>query len=172
MNVTKLEKIDSGEFVMQIKDKYVIGFIAGLLAVIPMDILDYSIYGLLKMLGYTHILYADYTAAAILQGQPSRNLFEFICGQIFHMVHCGLMGSLYIFILHLSKEGSTLFRGWLIGVITWFLAFLTGVMFKIDLFVEAQMHTVLSDLITSSIYGIFLALVLEKLFHMQPLKEV
>lgn len=146
-----------------LKDKYFVGFLAGLVAVIPMDVLDYLNYVILKTWGYKHILYADYASAALLQGHASKNLFEFMSGQLFHIIHCGMVGSLYVFMLYLTREPSNVFKGWLCGALTWFTAFLTGVYFRIELYVQAEMYTVLSDLLTSSLFGIVLAIAFYKL---------
>lgn len=147
------------------KDKYFIGFLSGLIAAIPMNVMDYLIYILLKILGYQHIVYADYATATLLEGKASFNVFELISGQVFQIIHCGIVGSLYVFLLYVLKERSNLFKGWLIGIITWFIAYLTGVHDQIDLFIMTEMYNVVANLLTTSIFGITMALVFNKLWR-------
>jgi hypothetical protein len=147
------------------KDKYFIGFLAGIIASVPMDVLDFLIYIIFKILGYQHIVYADYATATLLEGKVSFNMFELVAGQVFQIIHCGIVGSIYVVLLYVLKERSNLFKGWLIGIITWFIAYLTGVHDRIELFMMTEMYNVLANLLTSSVFGISMALVFQKLWR-------
>lgn len=143
-------------------DKYKISFLSGLLAGVILDVLDYLSFLIQKVFHIKHILYADYMVAALLQGKPPHNIFEFICGQFFHLVFTGAIGCVYILVLTFIHEKNTIFKGWLIsGIGVWFITFTIGVLYKIELFVKAQMNTVLSDFITASIFGIVLSIIYE-----------
>lgn len=136
-------------------DKYQKSFLSGVLAGVILDIFDYISYFIQKLFHIKHITYPNYMAAALLQGKPARNVFEFLSGQFFHLVFTGCIGCVYIFILTSIREKNTAFKGWLIGGIgTWFFTFMIGVLYKIELFVAAEMNTVISNFITASIFGI------------------
>jgi hypothetical protein len=138
--------------------KFKVAFLSGLVSGVLMDIFDYTIYLILKAFGIKHILYADYMVAALLQGKPSANAFEFISGQFFHLIFTGTIGCLYIYIITRLGEKNDLFKGWLIGGIgVWFVAFMIGVLYKIELYVAAEMLTVICDFFTASLYGIILS---------------
>lgn len=147
------------------KDKYFIGFLSGVIAAIPMDVLDFLIYIFFKILGYQHIVYADYATATLLEGKVSFNMFELACGQLFQIIHCGIVGSIYVALLYAFKERSNLFKGWLIGIITWFIAYLTGVHDHIELFMITEMYNVLANLLTSTVFGLSMALIFQKLWR-------
>lgn len=141
-------------------DKYKISFLSGVLAGVILDVADYISFLIQKSFQIKHILYADYMTAALLQGKPSKNVFEFLCGQFFHLIFTGFIGCVYIFVLTAIREKNTIFKGWLIsGIGVWFIAFLIGVLYKIELFVKVQMNTVLSDFFTASIFGIALSII-------------
>lgn len=145
-------------------DKYQIAFISGTLAGILLDALDAASLVIQRAFGLRHILYLDYLAAMLLHGQPAQGVFEVVCAQFFHLMFTGAIGCVYIALLTLLKDKNSVFKGWLIaGVGIWFSAFMTGVLYRISLFVQAEMNSVLSDFITASIFGIALALIYEHL---------
>jgi hypothetical protein len=139
-------------------DKYKISFLSGVLSGVILDILDYISFLIQNLFKLKHILYADYMIAALLQGKPPQNIFEFLSGQFFHLIFTGSIGCIYIFILTSIREKNTIFKGWLFGGNgVWFVAYMIGVLYKIELFIKAQINTVLSDFCTASIFGIALA---------------
>lgn len=147
-------------------DKYQIALISGILAGMILDVADALSFLIQKAVGLHHILFQDYMVAALLHGKPSQTVFEFICGQFFHLMFTGVIGCFYVVILAFIKEKNSVFKGWLIpGILVWFVTFMIGMLYRIELFVNAEINTVLSDFLTASIFGIAFALIYERLIH-------
>lgn len=140
------------------QDKYKIAFISGMIAGFFMDIGDYLFYFLFKLFGLKHILHAEYMIAMILKGVAPENYFELISGQLIHILFTGILACFYIFVISFMRAKNNLFRGWLMaGVGIWFSIFVVAILFKVKLFTDASIFTVIADFFTASTFGILTA---------------
>lgn len=136
---------------MIVTDKFTRGFLAGLIGGISMDIVDYisSIFNIVK------VTYADW-AGYMLFGEKPRNILEITVGLIGHIFFCGILGVLFAYLIVAVKFKYLLFKAWIFGLTIWTIMYSISVLAHLYDLSILYLDTVLSDMVTSSIFGLSL----------------
>ena len=137
-----------------IKDRIASGFIAGLLAGIVMNIIDYISYFLIKF--DTRELLLDWTAV-MLFGRLAQSLPEFILAQVAQIFFAGFLGIVFSYALLKLTSGHYLLKGWIYGVITWFFIYAVTIAFQVPLLKTHFFEAVATNIVAASAYGLILA---------------
>ncbi len=147
-------------------DRFLNGFIAGFLGGIAMSILNLiSFYAL----NITEMLYLDW-ASVMIFGYRFATPLEAVIGQAGQLIFSGLTGILFAFLLSLVSSRYYLFKGWLYGLTVWFGSYALTTIFKVTPLIPVKPDTVMSNMVTASVYGLVLAESLRRLSARQKLK--
>ncbi|MFZ5944765.1 MAG: hypothetical protein ACOYVD_11680 [Bacillota bacterium] len=134
------------------KDRITSGFIAGIVAALAMNIVDW--------LGYLVGLYDERLlnwASMMTLGRLPNNLFEVMFTQIEQIVFSGFLGIPFALILLKLTSGNYLFKGWLYGVIANEGIYAISILLKLDNFTTHTLNATISHFLSASVYGITLA---------------
>lgn len=140
-------------------DRFVNGFIAGMLGGILMSVLNIiSFY----VLGIAELLYLDW-AAVLIFGYRYATFLEAVIGQMGQLLFAAAAGVLFAYLLPLISSKYYLFKGWIYGLLIWFGTYAVTTLFKVTPLIPIKADTVLSNIFTASVYGLILAEVLRRL---------
>lgn len=137
-------------------DKFVRGYIAGLLASFVMMAINLVSFSL----GIAKVRYLD-VSAVILWGDMPKSLWEAVFAQLIAMFFCGLIGISFAYLLpklgtnYRGLKGATYTAAFL------FILYAMGMFFKVPLLEKAAPETCLSNLVSSSIFGLVLDRILQ-----------
>ena len=140
------------------KDRVTASFIAGIIAAIAMNIVDW--------IGYSLGLYGERLldwAAVAIYGRLAENVYEVVFAQIAQIIFSGFVGIIFAFLLLKLTSENYIIKGWLFGVFAWFGLYAISSAIRLPTLETHEFNAVFSHFITSSIYGIVLALVLNRL---------
>ena len=140
------------------KDCFTNGFIAGLLGGIVMSILDLVLF----FLGVVEILYLDW-ASVLIFGYRFATLLEAAIGQLGQLFFSAAVGVLFAYLLSLTSSRYYLFKGWVYGLVVWFGSYSIIQLFKVTPLTPVNPDTVISNIVTASVYGLVLAESLRRL---------
>jgi hypothetical protein len=147
-------------------DRFTNGLIAGLVAGVVMSIFDLISH---FVLGITEILYLDWAAVLIL-GYRYSTFLEAVIGQIGQLFFSAIMGVLFAFLLALTSSRYYWLKGWVYGLVVWFGAYAVVKLFQVTPLIPIKPDTVLSDMVTASVYGLVLAEALRRLENTEKQK--
>lgn len=140
------------------KDRVTSGFIAGIIAGVAMNIVDWT--------GYSSGLYAERLldwAAVAIYGRLPDNVVEVIWAQIGQIFFAGFLGILFASMLLKLTSGNYLIKGWIFGVILWFGIYATSIAIRLP---NLEMHSfwaTFSHFLSASVYGLVVSFVLNYL---------
>ena len=140
---------------MDLRDRLVRGFIAGLVAGIAMNIFNLSSY----YLGIAELRYLDW-GAVVIYGLRPENVIEAVFAQIAQLLFVSNLGIIFAYLILFIGSVSLLFKGWLYGGLTWFLLYGITLLYKVEATIPLHFDTAASDFIGASIFGLVLAWVL------------
>lgn len=128
------------------------GFRAGLIACIFMNIFNLSNYYIFHSI---KIRYLDWSSV-MLYGQEPETFLASAFALIAQIIFTSFLGIIYGYVTSQIKDGHYLFKGWLFGVITWFLINGADVLLKLQPLEKIPFITSVVDFIGASIYGLIL----------------
>jgi len=136
---------------LTLKDRLTRGLIAGIAAGIIQDVLDYTAY----LLNLSQLRYLDWVGIIVFGAKPVTRGETFLAlgGEIFFS---GILGVIFAYLIQKINSSNIFLKGWLYGVVIWFGTYSVMTLFKVEGFVKIDFYTALSDVITSSIYGLVL----------------
>ncbi len=141
------------------KDKLTVGFISGVIGGVCMNLFDLILVYLFR---YSDVRYIDYTAIYIFGNTPVYWI-DTLFALLIHIFFTGLLGIVFIYLLSIISNRNLLFKGGIFGVTAWFIFYSTGFLHQVPLFVKTSWPTAVSDVITSIVYGLILAITLQRL---------
>lgn len=141
------------------KDYFTLTFISGFFAGIIKDLLDAFSYYVLRFNSYLYLHFAS----EILYGKKPHFWWDTLLAQMTELMFCGMVAIPFAYILRKIKTDNLLFKGFIYGNSVWLLLYTLGNIFKLKYLTHTPWQTTTSDMITSAIYGIVLAIVLVKL---------
>jgi len=140
------------------KDRVSAGFLAGIIAGIAMNIVDWIGSGI----GLYEERLLNWSAIA-LYGRLPINAIEIVFAQISQLFFSGFIGLLIAsMFLRLTSE-NYLVKGWIFGVLAWFGLYALSSAMRLPTLETHEFNAVFSHFISASIYGIVFVLVLNRL---------
>ena len=141
------------------EDRFIRGSIAGFIAGSVMSIISFILTGLLK---FGEDFLFDYAGEMLYGAAPSTPV-EVPIAIFAHIVWTTFLGILFAYLTLIIGSSYILFKGWLFSLSLWFFLYAAGIMFEVPLLKYNTASTVASHLITATIFGLLLAVILQKL---------
>lgn len=144
------------------KDRVTSGFIAGVLAGIPMNIIDWG--GYLLMIQEERLL--DWASVAIF-GHLALNIYETVFAQIGQLFFSGILGMIFSSLLLKLTSENHLIKGWFFGLTAWFGLYALSIALKLPTLMTHTFHAAMAHFVSASVYGLALAYILNVLDRKQ-----
>jgi hypothetical protein len=142
--------------VFSMHDKFVRGYIAGIFASFVMMAINLASFSL----GIAKVRYLD-VSAVILWGEMPKVLWETVFAQMIAIFFCGLIGITYTYLLPKLGTAHRRLKGATYTAAFWFTLYAIGTFLKVPLIEKAAPETCLSNLVSSSIFGLVLDIILQ-----------
>ncbi len=139
--------------ILDLKDRFARGFLAGLIATVSMAGLNLFSY---YILGFTERRYYNF-AATFIFGRRADALGEHILSQLVQIGHGVAMGIIFAYFIIGIRSKNYLLKGMLWGLTIEFLSFAIVIITRMDNILPVTLNTAISMLITSAIWGAVLA---------------
>ncbi|WP_243152943.1 YqhR family membrane protein [Sporotomaculum syntrophicum] len=144
---------------MEFSDRLTRGFLAGLVGGILMDIISY----ISLKLKIADLHHSDWPAIILFGHQPT-NTIEAVFALLIQLIFVGFLGILFTYLVTgLFSNENYLFKGWLFGVISWFIIYVITFLAKIPELAPLDTGTAITDFIAGSVYGLVLAETIHRL---------
>ncbi len=142
------------------KDKFLVGFIAGVAGAMSAAIISIPLY----MLKLSKFLLIDY-AAILITGKKPQSVIEFTFGMFIHWGFSGATGILFAYLINheLITNKNLWLKGWMFGLGLWFIINILTTVFKVDGLSVVPVGTAIINALASSLFGIVMALVFNRL---------
>lgn len=138
---------------MEIKDRLARGFMAGVVGGVFMNILSY----ISLKLKFANLHHSDWPALILFGHQPT-NTAEAVFALLIQLIFVGFLGVIFTYLVDLLFTSTNyLFKGWLFGVMSWFIIYSITFLAKIPELAPLDTGTVITDFISGSVYGLVLA---------------
>lgn len=144
---------------MIIKDRFTIGFIAGVAGGIVMNAGDY----LSSALGIVELQYKDW-ASVLIFGNRTDTIPEAVVALFGQLIFSGLVGIIFAYLIIGTTSKYLIFKGWVYSILVWFISYAIIVLYDVTSLIPVGIDTVLSHIVTVSLYGLVLAFVHRKLY--------
>ncbi|MEL7568302.1 MAG: hypothetical protein AAGU27_25975 [Dehalobacterium sp.] len=128
------------------------GFRAGLIASIFMNAFNLSNYYLLHSI---NIRYLDWSSV-MLYGERPDSSYAAMFALLAQIIFTCFISIIYAYLTTVINDGHYLFKGWLFGVIIWFLINGIDILMKLQPLEKIPPLTSILDFIGASIYGLVL----------------
>jgi ABC-type phosphate/phosphonate transport system permease subunit len=136
------------------KDRFTLGFIAGIIGAIPMNAMSLFNYHVTHL---AELRYLDF-AGFMIFGKLPKTAGEVILSQIVQLAFSGVLGALFAKFLEWVTPENAWFKGVLWGTGAWFVLYSITVIYKIPALSTPNFTTALLQNISTAIYGIILGL--------------
>jgi hypothetical protein len=149
------------------EDRLYRGFVAGAVGGVVSNILSHLSY----FWGFTTLRLSDWAAILIFGHVPPFSLGEHIFAVFIQIGWSGAVGSVFAYFLVWVTDRKILFKAWMLGTVPFFVIYLLTALFQTPGTVPLPLNTVLSNYITSSIFGIVMGYsfkVLDQAIMQQP----
>lgn len=143
-------------------DRFTKGLIAGGIAGALQVLLDF----LFGAFHFGNVRFFDYTAV-LIYGQRTTFWWDKIFAQIVYFGFTCFLGIIFTYLILYIGSKYYLFKGWFFATMCWFTVFAIGTMYKIQLLDKVPWPEAASNFITTSIFGLILAITL-KLLSKRP----
>ena len=140
------------------KDRTYYGFFAGIIAGIPQTIFNLISY----YFNFAQIRYLDWMAIIIFGDKPVDSLQTMIAIAA-RITFAGILGILFAHLMKYLDDKHYLFKGWIYGITDMGLLYGITSMFQVPQLTHSHTYTVISNIVSSSVYGLVLA---ESLKHL------
>lgn len=141
------------------RDRFYYGFIAGVLAGIPMVLFNLFSYYILH---FGSLRYLDWMSV-LMYGHFPLSTFDTVLAQLIHFGLLGFLGLLFAYFIPLVTSKHYLFKGWVYSMAVFVVLYSLMVLYKVPGLVIVDSNTVLANLISSSIFGLCLAEAIKRL---------
>ena len=152
---------------MSMKDRFMIGFIAGAVGGISATLVSFPFY-ILKLI---KLRFLDYAAILILGKSPQGTL-EIIFGELIHWGFSGAIGVLFAYLVNheIITNKNLWLKGWGFGLGFWFLINVLSTIYKVNNLAVVPVGTAIINALASSVLGIVMAFVFNWLNNTETLK--
>ncbi|HBE77692.1 MAG TPA: hypothetical protein DDW65_07875 [Firmicutes bacterium] len=146
------------------EDRFLIGFISGLIGGISSDVVGIPLY-ILKL---TKLRLIDYAAIFILGKEP-RGMLEIIFGLLLHWGFSGALGIIFAYLVNhqIITKRYLWIKGGLFGLGSWFVINVLSTLYKVKRLAVISVETAIILAATSLLVGIIMALVFDWLIEKQ-----
>ncbi|HHX77196.1 MAG TPA: hypothetical protein GX697_02455 [Firmicutes bacterium] len=134
------------------EDRFTNGFIAGLIGGIGMSILNLLSY----YLGIAEVLYSEWGSVLVL-GHRHATVTEALIGQASQLFFAAINGVLFAYLIAIISNRYYYFKGWVFGLVVWFGSYVITILYKLTPLTPLKPDTVISNIVTASVYGLVLA---------------
>lgn len=145
---------------MELRDRFTQGFLAGLVAGIIMNILDY----ISHLLGITELTFIDWGGAIIFGYRPG-TVSEHILALSAQLFFASILGVFFVYLIPAIKSKNILFKAWAFGLASWFSIYGLSLLLNLKDLMPIRSDTAMSDVVNASIYGIILGYIVRYLNH-------
>ncbi|MCW3489717.1 hypothetical protein [Dethiobacter alkaliphilus] len=136
-----------------LKDRFVRGSIAGMIAGIIMNMVSYL---LVRILGFGEDLLTDYMAE-MLFGRPPLMPVESVVALIGHILFTGTLGVVFVYILTIVDSDYIFYKALAFAWASWFILYSLGILFEVPLLDKNTVSTIIGHAITATVFGLVLA---------------
>lgn len=150
---------------MELKDRLLRGFIAGVAGGIAMNVISLTSY----YLGIAELRLLDWSALVIYGMKPTSSA-ETLFALLAHLVFNGTLGIIFAYLITVITSINHLFRGAMYGAVMWFALYGISMLYKLEATVPLHVDTAASDLTASVVYGLVLAETLRRLDEIKALE--
>lgn len=140
---------------MDVQDRWLRGFIAGGLAGVVMNVVDQILFAL--NLGE---IYLWEWASVLIYGYRTTDLSEILLALVIHVSFSAFLGMVFAYLTPKITSKNYLFKGVTYGLIVFFTSYAITQLFKVSPLVPIKGDTVIANMITASVWGLVLAIVL------------
>jgi len=138
---------------LDMSDRFIKGFIAGVVGGFVHDILDI----ISNLIGIDELTYFGWAGIVIFGSNPNTTL-EWVVAIFAKTLFTGILGVIFAYITPKITSKNYPIKGAFFGVTVWAISFSTVLLFKIEKLMTTEADSAASDAVTSIIYGIILAL--------------
>lgn len=140
------------------EDRFMLGFVSGLIAAIGMSLLNFIIVH--TTAANSH--YADFVGIMLFGSKPDTT-GEIITAFIAHIFFGGFLGIIFSYLIPLISEEFLLIKAMVYGTLMFFILFSLGVVFKINGLEYTSLLTVMTKSVGSGFYGFVLGYAILKI---------
>ncbi len=146
------------------KDKFLVGFIAGVIGAMSAAVISIPLY----MLKLNKLLLIDY-AAILITGKKPQGALEFTFGMLLHWGFSGAAGILFSYLINheFITNKNLWLKGWMFGLGLWFTINILTTIFKVEGLSVVPVGTAIINALASSLFGIVMALMFNWLNNMK-----
>ena len=141
-------------------DRFTRGFVAG----ISSSIVPLSFNNLVFFLNLSTTRWGDFMGTFLFGSRPDR-LGEYMLSLVALIMFLGILGGIFSLITPVISSQNFWFKGFVYGIIIWFLSFATTVLFRVPGLTERPLLTVLMNFIGAAIWGFLFAFILRWLYR-------
>ncbi len=135
------------------EDRLFRGFTAGLIGGVVINIFGF----ISASLQFSEAPFWEWASIIILGITEVGSLGEHLIGLFGHLIFTGTLGVVFAYLLPAVKSRLYLFKGWLFGVVSWFVIYSISHLYRVEGTFPLQLNTAVSNSIGASIYGLVLA---------------
>lgn len=137
------------------KDRFLIGFYAGVIGGIASTLISYP----LHMLGIAKLRLLDYAAILIL-GKAPHGTAATIFGILIHWGFCGAAGILFAYLVNhkIITNKKLWLKGWGLGLGLWFIINILTTIYRVPNLTVVPVRTAIINALASSVFGIVMGL--------------
>lgn len=143
------------------KDRFMNGLIAGIIAGIFALIIDLFFVDVLK---FGKLRFWDFSSILLFGNKP-QSFWQTLLGILGHIGFSGIGGVIYAYLIRLITSKYLYIKGIVFGLSIWFSAYTTTYMLKVPYLKDISFETSVADYISSLFYGLILTYVLVKLVN-------
>lgn len=144
------------------KDRTFYGFFAGIIAGVPQTILNLISY----YFDFAQIRLLDWMAIILFGDKPMDSL-QTMTALVARIIFAGILGILFAHLMKYLDDDHYLFKGWIFGILDMGLLYGITTLFQVPQLTHMHTYTVLSNLVSSSVYGLLLAESLKRLLRVK-----
>jgi len=135
-----------------IEDRFIRGFLSGLVSVVPMLIWDHLSHSVFH---FSKVRYLDFMSQ-LFHGRLPTSLVGALFSQAEQIFFAGFMGAVFVFIVPLVGRKSLLFKSWVFSLGVWFSTYATFSLAQSPIIRRTDWFTSIKDLIGSGLYAVAL----------------
>jgi hypothetical protein len=138
------------------EDRFTQGFIAGGIAGVVQVLLDW----LFKVFHFSKVILIDYSSILLYAKKPTF-WWDGTLALIAYLAFTCAIGVVFAYMIQYMSSKNYLLKGWFLAIITWFAVFAIGTMYKIPLLNKVEWQDATANFITTSIFGLLMAIALK-----------